>query len=290
MMEDKIKRAIASIGTTALGDVAKDAVTEMLFPGSGLLGTLIGPVVTTLSEDFIHREMSKSENTRLRFVGENVVSKVQARLNAGDQPRRDDDFYINDDYGQSSASKLLEEMLLKCKQEFEAKKLISYSNFWANICFENGISYEVANSLIAQFSSLSYQQVKLLIYLCADNTVPLNNWEKYMFTEEILEPYYTLYSDFLHLYSTRLARAVETANGAIQVGTPEICISSSGKLMCRLLELKLPDEEMNDLSDYIQSVNGIVTRLRNEAGDNGRDNELTFATDEDVDKLMEGLT
>lgn len=60
--------------------------------------------------------------------------------------------------------------------------------------------------------------------------------------------------------------------------------------MCRLLELKLPDEEMNDLSDYIQSVNGIVTRLRNEAGDNGRDNELTFATDEDVDKLMEGLT
>lgn len=289
-MEDKSKRAIVSIGTTALGDVAKDAVTEMLFPGSGLLGTLIGPVVATLSEDFIHREMSKSENTRLRFVGENVVSKVQARLDAGDQPRRDDDFYINDDYGQSSASKLLEEILLKCKQEFEAKKLISYSNFWANICFENGISYEVANSLIAQFSSLSYQQVKLLIYLCADNTVPLNNWEKYMFTEEILEPYYTLYSDFLHLYSTRLARAVETANGAIQVGTPEICISPSGKLMCRLLELKLPDEEMNDLSDYIQSVNGIVTRLRNEAGDNGRDNELTFATGEDVDKIMEGLT
>lgn len=288
-MEDKIKRAIVSIGTMALGDVAKDAVTEMLFPGSGLLGTLIGPVVTTLSEDFIHREMSKSENTRLRFVGENVVSKVQARLDAGDQPRRDDDFYLNDDYGQSSASKLLEEMLLKCKQEFEAKKLISYSNFWANICFENGISYEVANSLIAQFSSLSYQQVKLLIYLCADNTVPLNNWEKYMFTEEILEPYYTLYSDFLHLYSTRLARAVETANGAIQVGTPEICISPSGRLMCSLLELKLPDEEMNDLSDYIQSVNGIVTRLRNEAGDNGRDNELTFATDEDVDKIMEGF-
>lgn len=289
-MDDKIKRAIVSIGTTALGDVAKDAVTEMFFPGSVLLGTLIGPVVTTLSEDFIHREMSKSENTRLRFVGENVVSKVQARLDAGDQPRRDDDFYINDDYGQSSASKLLEEMLLKCKQEFEAKKLIFYSNFLANICFENGISYEVANSLIAQFSSLSYQQVKLLIYLCADNTVPLNNWEKYMFTEEILEPYYTLYSDFLHLYSTRLARAVETANGAIQVGTPEICISPSGKLMCRLLELKLPDEEMNDLSDYIQSVNGSVTRLRNEAGDNGRDNELTFATDEDVDKLMEDLT
>lgn len=288
-MEDKIKSTIVSIGTTALGDVAKDAVTEMLFPGSGLLGTLIGPVVTTLSEDFIHREMSKAENTRLRFVGENVVSKVQARLDAGDQPRRDDDFYLNDDYGQSSASKLLEEMLLKCKQEFEAKKLISYSNFWANICFENGISYEVANSLITQFSSLSYQQVKLLIYLCADNTVPLNNWEKYMFTEEILESYYTLYSDFLHLYSTRLARAVETANGAIQVGTPEICISPSGKLMCRLLELKLPDEEMKDLSDYIQSVNGIVTRLRNEAGDNGRDNELTFATDEDVDKLMEGF-
>ena len=285
-----MKRAIVSIGTTALGDVAKDVVTEMLFPGSGLLGTLIGPLVTTLSEDFIHREMSKSENTRLRFVGENVVSKVQSRLDAGDQPRRDDDFYLNDDYGQSSASKLLEEMLLKCKQEFEAKKLISYSNFWANICFENGISYEVANSLIAQFSSLSYQQVKLLIYLCNENTIPLNNWEKYMFTEEILEPYYALYSDFLHLYSIRLACAVEAKNGAIQVGTPEICISPSGRLMCSLLELQLPNEEMMELSDYIQNVNGIIDRLRNEAGVVGRDNEITFATDEDVDKIFEDLT
>ena len=290
MMEDKIKRAIISAGTTALGDFAKDSVVEMLFPCSGLLGTLIGPVVATLSEDFLQREMSKAETTRLRFVGENVVTKVQIRLDSGDQPRRDDDFYIKDDYEQSSASKLLEAMLLKCKQEFEAKKLISYSNFWANICFENGISYEAANSLIAQFSSLSYQQVKLLIYLSSGNTVPLNNWEKFMFTAEILEPYYTLYSDFLQLYSVRLARAVETENGAIQVGTPEICISPSGKLMCSLLELQLSDDEMKELSAYIQSVNGIVTCLRNEAGDNGSDNELTFATDEDVDKLMEGLT
>lgn len=290
MVEDKIKRALVSAGTTALGEAAKFAVSELSFPGAGTLGGLISPVVKSISNDFLQREMSKAENTRLRFVGEKVVSKVQARLDAGDQPRRDDDFYINDDYGQSSASKLLEEMLLKCKQEFEAKKLISYSNFWANICFENGISYEVANSLIAQFSSLSYHQVKLLIYLCNDNTVLLNNWEKYMFTEEILEPYYTLYSDLLHLYSIRLARAVETKNGAIQVGTPEICISPSGRLMCSLLELQLPDEEMKDLSDYIQSVNGIVTRLRNEAGDNDRDNELTFATDEDVDKLFEDLS
>lgn len=286
MVEDKIKRALVSAGTTALGEAAKFAVSELSFPGAGTLGGLISPVVKSISNDFLQREMSKSENTRLRFVGENVVSKVQARLNAGDQPRRDDDFYINDDYGQSSASKLLEEMFLKCKQEFEAKKLISYSNFWANICFENGISYEVANSLIAQFSSLNYQQVKLLIYLCADNTVPLNNWEKYMFTEEILESYYTLYSDFLHLYSTRLARAVETANGAIQVGTPEICISPSGRQMCSLLELHLPEEEMNELSGYIQSVNGIVNRLRNEADVVGRDNEITFATDEDVDELF----
>lgn len=44
-----------------------------------------------------------------------MVARVQARLYAGNQPRRYEDYYVNDEYGQSSASKLLEEMLLKCK-------------------------------------------------------------------------------------------------------------------------------------------------------------------------------
>lgn len=285
-----MKDIIVNITSDALGEAASVAVDEMIFPGSGLLGLLIGPVVTAISEDFIHRKLSHWENDRLKFVGKNVVAKVQTRLEAGEQPRKDDEFYAYDEYGQSSASKLLEEMLLKCKQEFEAKKLKSYSNFWGNICFENGVSYESANSILGLFSTLSYQQVKLLVYLNSGHTIPLNNWEKYMFTSQILEPYYTLYSDFLQLFSVRLACSKEAANGAFQVGTPEICISPSGKLMCRLLELQLSDEEMKELSDYIQSVNGIVVQLRNKAGDNGRENEISYMTDEDVDKIFEDLS
>lgn len=51
-MEDEIKRSIVSAGTNALGDVAKDAVSKMLFPCSSLLGTMIGSVITALSSDF----------------------------------------------------------------------------------------------------------------------------------------------------------------------------------------------------------------------------------------------
>lgn len=39
----------------------------MIFPGAGALGAIIGPIVTTLSEDIVHRAMSMSENNRLKY-------------------------------------------------------------------------------------------------------------------------------------------------------------------------------------------------------------------------------
>ena len=287
-MESGTKNSLVEIGSNIAGGIVAKSLSEVILPGSSILGEVIGPVVTAVTGDIAQRLLSHSENNRVVFVCEGLVAKIQERLDSGEQPRRDEDFYIKDEYGQSSASKLLEEMLLKTKQEFEAKKLKLYSNFWPNICFENGITYETANSLIGLFSDLSYQQIKILIYLNSGASIHIGKWEKYMYRDETLSPYYTLYSDCLHLYSVRLAAQHITDEGSIQLGTPEICISPSGKLLCKLLELKLGDDELSELESFINSIDKIVDRLMRKANDDGSDRWISPISENRINEIIEG--
>lgn len=285
-MGKESRKKIVEIGSSILGGIVSSSFDEIVIPGSTLLGAVIGPVVTEVTEDIALRMLSHAENDRLQFVSKQLIAKIQRRLDAGECPRRDDDFYVRDEYGQSSASKLLEEVLLKAKQEFEAKKLEFYSNFWSNVCFENGITYETANSLIGQFSALSYQQIKILVYLDNGYTIPLGKWEKYMFSSSTLAPYYTLYSDCLHLFNYRLAAQHSSKSEEIQLGTPDVCISPSGKLMCRLLELGFRQEEYEDSVSLIHNIDEIVDRLMMESNDDGSDRVLSHIPAEDIDQLF----
>lgn len=281
----KIDKAI-SLGAKSVGGITAAAITDMAIPGASLIADAVGEIVTSVTEDIAQRMLSIAEKGRLDYVEQCIVDKVNERLAAGEQPRRDDEFYVKDEYEQSSASKLLEEVLLKCKQEFEAKKLKSFGNFWTNICFENSVTYEAANSIITQFASLSYQQVKILTYLNVGATIPLGKWEKYMFSNETVAPYYTVYSDCLHLYNVRLAAQKDTDKG-VRLGTPDICISPSGKLMCRLLELELTEQEFKEISTLIQNIDGIVSRLMKEAKDDGSDRLLTTFTKDEIKKAFD---
>ena len=282
MEKNKIINIVAGIS----GDIVSTSLANLAIPGATVLGVVLGPIVSAVTGDMAQRMLSQAENEKLTFVSKRIVQTIQQRIESGSIPRQDD-FYVNDEYGQSSASKLLEEMLLNCKQEFEAKKLLFYSNFWTNICFENGISYEAANSIINQFSSLSYQQVKVLSALNNGCIIPVGKWEKYMYREQILEPYYTFYSDCLYLYNVRLASQEVTAEGGIKIGTPDICISPSGRLMCKLLEINFVEKEIKETTSYIQNIDSIVNRLMKEANDDGSDRSLSFITNKEIDAMFD---
>ena len=81
-----------------------------------------------------------------------------------------------------------------------------------------------------------------------------------MFSNQELSYYYTLYTDCLQLYNIRLAGQPNTEQG-IRIGTPDICISPSGKLMCYLFELELSNEESEELAKRINAIDIIVKRL-----------------------------
>lgn len=258
-MEDK-----NNIIVDTLSQISGNLVSETveLATGCPCLGDILGPIVTSGIKDVLNRSLSNMENQRIDIVFKQIKTKVEQRIEKGDLPRRDDDFYVKDEYGQTSASKLLEETLIKCKQEFEAKKLNYYANFWANVCFENNVSYEDANSLIALFSTLSYQQINILTYLASGENIMMKKWDKYMFSDSSLAHYFTFYTDCLQLYNTRLAVQPIAVNGGIQVGTPNICISSSGRLMRKLFEFEIKEDDRKRILDQIQAIDSIIKRIK----------------------------
>lgn len=280
------KNDMIQTGAEIASNYAVDALKDTIKIAATIADPVLGPIVSMVFSDVAERMLSKYESGRVSAVSQQIEFKIQQRLDAREHPRRNDDFYVKDEYEQSSASKLLEETLLKCKQEFEARKLEYYSNFWSNVCFDNTVSYEDANTIMSQFASLSFQQIKILLYLNSGKTISLDKWEKYMYSDGVLEPYYTLYSDALHLFNLRLAVACEEEGGALRVGTPRVRIGPSGKKMCRLLELGFRGNEEKEINEYIGHVDEIVDRLMNKAGDDGTGGLISTATDEDIDEIM----
>lgn len=256
--KNKILENTISTGANITGNIAATVLSGITTPYSTIMGCMAGPVISAITGDLANRMLSKLEHNRLSIVEKHIKDKINKRLEGGEQPRCDD-FYATDDVGQSSASKLLEETLFKCKQEFEGKKLKPMGNFWVNMCFENKVSYETANSIITQYSVLTYQQVKILMYLNSGEIITIGDWEREMFSNDILAPYYFFYSDCLYLYNVRLASQSETTHG-VRLGTPNIRISPSGKLMCRLLELEPDEQELKEISALVHNISAIVSR------------------------------
>lgn len=273
-------------GVEIASNYTVEALKDTVKIGATIADPLLGPIISVIFSDIADRMLSKSEAGRVCAVSQQIAFKIQQKLDSGAQPRCNDGFYVNDEYEQSSASKLLEETLLKCKQEFEARKLEYYSNFWSNICFDNTESYEDANTVMSQFASLSFQQIKILLYLNSGRTISLDRWEKYMYRDGVLEPYYILYSDALHLFNLRLAVACEEDGGALRVGTPRVRIGPSGKKMCRLMELDFRGREEEEINEYITHVDAIVNRLMSKAGDDGTGGLISTASEEDIEEIL----
>lgn len=243
-----------------IGNLAQTCATMTANPYIIIITSFVQPTIEKTTQDLLSRMLSIAEKNRVRLVFDTIVDKINYRLQSGDAPRRDDEFYLDDNYGQSSAKKLLESTFIKCKQEYEAKKLELFANFWANIIFENSIQYESANSLLTQLSQLSHQQLQILYYLYTGHTIPLSKWERLMFKEETLKPYYHLYTDITYLYTVRLA-SQKVENNGLQIGTPHnIYISPSGESMCKLIDFSQYSND-NDISTKIDEINVLIDKL-----------------------------
>lgn len=119
---DKKSRKLLNLGLEMSGAVSGSAFSLLMDPTGGLMSSALGVVVTSGLKEVSARFLSNREERRIGYSAVLAVSNIENRLKQGDKLRADN-FFENRIYNRSKAEELFEGVLLKCKTEYEEKKL-----------------------------------------------------------------------------------------------------------------------------------------------------------------------
>lgn len=230
-------------------------------PVAGLVGAALSPIIASGAKSILPNSLSKREDMRVEEVFKQVVQKIISKLNEGKVPRSDDMYYANE-MDIPNAQEIFEGVLLKAREEHQAKKLRLYSDFFANLCFDETINLEHAHFLLTQIERLTYRQFVILAYLSDGKCIATNRWDalfKVANTSELIR-YYDFYSEYVDLYNIRLITQTNKMPG-FALGMSETKISDMGLSLSKLLDLKqIPRDELNSVGALFDTISSVIER------------------------------
>lgn len=144
----------------ALGFISKD-------PGGAALGAAAGLAysrIIQIAVDVAQRQLSHREHIRVGAGLTFALGKIKHYLDEG-KTLRDDGFFAASENARSSSDEILEGVLLKCKNEYEEKKLRFIGNIYANVAIMPEVPAVAANWLIQKAESLTYRQMCIIALL-----------------------------------------------------------------------------------------------------------------------------
>lgn len=227
------------------------AALSAAYPAFSPLFSVLQPV----AEDFASRALSTKERNRVDRTYKEIIDKIGKKLEAGSVPRTDD-YWAPNAEGVSNATVLLEGVLIKARDEYEEKKRRYFPNLCANMCFAEHLPYERLNTILKLFEQLTYRQLQILAYVNQRGKIETAKWDTHLKVVDEAYKYFDIYYDVFNLYNINLLRQPRQGWSA---STNDLDLSPLGKDLVVLTELyNMPDEEINEISSYIDAINGIL--------------------------------
>lgn len=212
-------------------------------------------VLQTVGDDMVSRALSAYERNRVDRTYAEIINKIKQKLDSGLFPR-DDDYWAPKYEGISDANILLEGVLTKARDEYEEKKRRYYPNLCANMCFTEHLPYERLNTILKLFEQLTYRQLQILAYVNQRGKIETAKWDTHLKVVEEAYKYFDIYYDVFNLYNINLLRQPRQGWSS---SINDLDLSPLGKDLVVLTELyNMPDEEINEISSYIDAINGIL--------------------------------
>ncbi len=256
LMKDKRELLIDS----AVGGLA--AAMSATNPVLGIVGSAFAPTVASAAKSLLPKALGEREQQRVEHVFIRSIEKIRLMLDNGEMPRDDESYHGVTSMGIPKAQEILEGVLLKARDEFQSKKLEFYSSFFANLCFDESISFEHANFLLNALERLSYRQLCILSYLSDEKAIPTSRWDAVFKTgnnKELLR-YFDLYSEYIDLYNARMIVQTTKVPG-FALGMSDTNISSLGLSIVRLADLaSIPKEDVESIGHYLEAIEAIISR------------------------------
>ncbi|EGV44842.1 hypothetical protein BZARG_27 [Bizionia argentinensis JUB59] len=223
--------------------------------GGAIFGPIIGKVFKKIGNELSKKILSPREEIRIGATYSLALDQIQDSIKKG-KTLRSDDFYENKNGDRSKAETLLDGTLLKARNEYEEKKIKYYSNFLANLNFDESISFEKGNTLLRIMEQLSYRQIVILGYFSNIENIDTNQWMVSFAHKPKLAQYQDFYSELMELYNQQLLQ--QTGTEGISMMIISMKLSPLGKMFCDLINVAEIDfEETNKIENTIIDINRI---------------------------------
>jgi len=249
------------LGSEIAGGVAGGAIGLIEGPAGAMIGGGAGVIVGKGLAELTERFLSNRETIRASASAAYSITAIDSRIKQGEELRTDDFFdAVN---GRSKAEELFEGVLIKCKNEYQEKKIKFISNIYSNTVFETNLSSEDANQILTVSETLSYRKMSILslmnykdvvINLDLRNTDYRTNGEYEIGSENMSLDLELLLQDFMDLYNIGL---IERKDGTAMIDISDINpngmqLSTIGQKYYDLMGLK--GIETADLSEIIDKL------------------------------------
>jgi hypothetical protein len=149
----------------AAAGVAGAAAGTVIAAGQGLAGSAFGAIVGSLLadglKDFAGRALSNRERIRVDLAATYIQDAIQRKLDKGQQIR--DDGFLGPSPS-SAAAELFEGILLKCKAQYEQKKLQHIAKLYANTLFNSEVQARTAYQILYFVENITYQNLCVIAF------------------------------------------------------------------------------------------------------------------------------
>ncbi|MBQ0906349.1 hypothetical protein [Micromonospora sp. U21] len=146
-------------GAAVIGTLASAALAQVT--GEALASSAAGAALGALVDDLGTRQLSRSEERRIKTAATAAAKKIRERYEAGDD-YRDDGFFKGDPYQRSTFEEVAEGVMLSAQREHEERKTPYLGNLIANLAFDSIVDRTTANWAIRTATELSWTQFALL--------------------------------------------------------------------------------------------------------------------------------
>jgi len=166
-------------GTDIAGGAISGALGLIGGPVGAIVGGALGVAITHGIKEFVNRQLSNRQEIRVAASTVYILSGINNKLKNGEQIRQDGFF----DYGngRSNAEELFEGVTLKCKDQYQEKKIYFLSKIYEKTIFDENISYETANQILSISESFTYRKICIVAFYGR-----INDFDR---TQILREPY-----------------------------------------------------------------------------------------------------
>ncbi len=166
MDREKLKDYLSK-GTEITGAAVGGAIGLIDGPAGAILGGALVSAITIGVKEFISRQLSNRQEVRISASTAYLLIGIKNRIDNGESVRTD--IFLPQDGERSSVQELFEGVLIKCKEEYQEKKIQYITKIFEKTIFDQTISLDTANQILSIAEKYTYRKICIISFFNRKN-------------------------------------------------------------------------------------------------------------------------